>query len=227
MKEANLFIPLHPENKNNVQICVYSSLIIFDQILTNSTQSIHYNYEKFFLSKPLVRILSQHTGEDDSYKNVQMIEALINFNHELKKIKSLVKWQRLPGTILVGEDSGIFYQLPLNILFQEKNVSSFLNVNVFEGITYFSKERFELLIYWLSELIILRLFSFYEIESAKLMDTKYNSNSILKKPALERILLTEIKKNYESAKQLIQLAEVMKYDLNKFINNLKNPGRKK
>ena len=227
MKEANLFIPLHPENKNNVQICVYSSLIIFDQILTNSTQSIHYNYEKFFLSKPLVRILSQHTDEDDSYKNVQMIAALINFNHELKKIKSLVKWQKLPGTILVGEDSGVFYQLPLNILFQDKNVSSFLNVNVFEGITYFSKERFEMLIYWLSELIILRLFSFYEIESAKLMDTKYNSNSILKKPGLEKILLREIKKNYESAKQLIQLAEVMKYDLNKFINNLKNPGRKK
>jgi glycosidase len=227
MKEANLFIPLHTEDKNNIATCVYSALIMFDHILTNSSHEILHRYNNLILSKPLVKIFNHHTEEDISLKNVQLITALINFNNELKKNKLKIKWNKIKGSKTVREKSGILHKLPFSILLNENYVSSYLNVNTFEDKTYFSKERFEELAHWLNELMILKLFSSYERALTKLRSTKDKSKKRLNKQGLERILLGEIKRSYTSTKDLLQLAEDTGYDLNKFSNSLIKVKKKK
>jgi len=114
----------------------------------------------------------------------------------------------------------ILHKLPFFILLRDINVSGFLNMNTFEGKTYFSKESFEELVHWLHELTILKIFSSFERASTKLKVTKEKSKIQLNKQTLERILLGEIKMSFTSAKDLLQLAEDTGYDVDKFTNKL-------
>jgi hypothetical protein len=220
MSEADRFIPLHPDDKNNIAICVYSTLIMFDLILTNGSHEILHNYNSLILSKPLVKIFNHHTEEDVSLKNVQLITSLINFNNELKKKKVNVKWNKTQKVKTVSEKQVMLNKLPFSSLLHDKYVSSFLNVNNFEDITYFSKERFVELAHWLNELTILKLFTSYEKALDKLRSTKKKSKKGINKQGLERILLGEIKKSYVTTKDIVQNAENTGYDLNKFINSI-------
>lgn len=220
LKDASLFIPLHPEDKNNIAICVYSSLLIFEFILTNSNHEILHHYNNLILSKPLVRIFKHHTDEADSLNNIQLITSLIIFNHELKKKKVKINWNKTQRSKTVKTKYEFLHKLPFFILLRDINVSSFLNMNTFEGKTYFSKESFEELVHWLNELTILKIFSSFERASTKLKVTKEKSKIQLNKQTLERILLGEIKMSFTSAKDLLQVAEDTGYDVDKFTDKI-------
>jgi glycosidase len=226
MKEADQFIPLHPDDKNNIAICVYSTLIMFDLILTNGSHEILHNFNSLILSKPLVKIFNHHTSEDVSVKNVQLITSLINFNNELKKKKVLVKWNKKQRSKTKNDQKSILHKLPFSLLLYDNYVSSFLNVNTYETQTYFSKERFEELAYWLNGLIILKLFTSYENTLTKLKSTKSKSKKVINKQGLERILLGEIKKSYITNKDIVQRADNAGYDLTKFVNSLTKTKKK-
>ena len=226
MKEADLFIPLHPDDKNNIAICVYSTLILFDLILTNGRHEILQHYKNLILSKPLVKIFNHHTEEDVSLKNVQLITSLINFNNELKKKKVNIKWNKVQKPKNANDKQAILNRLPFSLLLNDNYVSTFLNVNTYEDITYFSKERFQELAHWLNELMILKLFSSYEKALAKLRGTKAKSKKHINKQDLERILLAEIKRSFITTKKIVQSAEDTGYDLNEFSNSLTTVNRK-
>jgi hypothetical protein len=107
----------------------------------------------------------------------------------------------------------------------DKNVGTFLNVNKFDDITYFNKEKFESLIDWLYQLVAFQSFSSYKEvlnnqkdKSAKKGTTKKK----LTKQDLERELINSIKGSYLSAKNLKWLAEESGYDLTKFSSSLIN-----
>jgi glycosidase len=226
MKEADRFIPLHPEDKNNIAICVYSTLIMFDLILTNGSHKILHNYNSLILSKPLVRIYNHHTEEDVSVKNVHLITSLINFNNELKKKKVNIKWDKVQKLKNSNDKQVMLNRLPFSLLLNDNYVSTFLNVNTYENVTYFSKERFQELAYWLNELVILKLFSSYEKAVVNIRSAKAKSKKQINKQGLERILLAEIKRSCITTKDIVQSAEDAGYDLNKFSNSLTNIKRK-
>ena len=99
-------------------------------------------------------------------------------------------------------------------------------MNQFAGITYFDRERFENLVEWLFQLIVIKSFSLYEKELTTGKEKKKKSKKSLNKQELERLLLNAIKSCFASAQNLTWLAEESGYDVEKFSNSLINLKKK-
>jgi len=225
MKDAETYLPLNAKNESNIEICIYSSFLTVDSILTNHTANRLNNFDRLFLAKPVTQILTQHAEEDDACANTQLIKSLIVFNDELKSIKIKIKKKKNEGKTQVKK-----YRSPLNkIHFSEllinQNVSNFLNINKFGDITYFNKERFENLVEWLYQLVAIQSFSSYKKILKELKDKntkKGKTKKKLTKQDLERELINSIKGSFLSAKNLKWLAEESGYDLTKLSSSLIN-----
>jgi hypothetical protein len=225
MKDAERILPLNAKNESNVEICIYSSFLTVDSILTNHTANKLNNFEELLLAKPVTQILSQHAEEDKARASTQLIKSLIVFNDELKRIKIKIKKKKNDGKTQVKK-----YRSPLNkIHFSEllinQNVSNFLNVNKFGDITYFNKERFDNLVEWLYQLVAIQSFSSYKKTLKELKDNntkRGKSKKKLTKQDLERELINSIKGSFLSAKNLKWLAEESGYDLTKLSSSLIN-----
>ncbi|MGB5894340.1 MAG: alpha-amylase family glycosyl hydrolase [Ignavibacteriaceae bacterium] len=225
MKDAETILPLNVKNESNVEICIYSTFLTLDSLLTNHTTSKLISFDELLLAKPLTHILTQHAAEDQARVITQLIKSLIVFNNELKSIKIKIKKKKKEDKTQVKK-----YRSPLNkIHFSEllinENVSNFLNINKFDAITYFNKEKFENLVEWLFQLIVILSFSSYKkiLNNLKDRNTKKGiTKKKLTKQDLERELINSIKGSFLSAKNLKWLAEESGYDLTKFSSSLIN-----
>lgn len=226
MMNASLYLPLQIVKKNNLEICVYFAFIISDNMLSNKTNDKINNFDNLILSKPMVQIFNNQAEEDVAHSNTQLIQTLIRFNSELNNIKIKFKKNKKVEKAKINKQRGTLHQLPFSELLKDENVSSFLKVNQFAGITYFNKERFENLVEWLFQLIVIKSFSLYEKELASSKEKKKKSKKSLTKQELERLLLNVIKSCFASAQNLTWLAEESGYDLEKFSNSLINLKKK-
>ena len=224
-KDAETILPLNPKNESNVEICIYSTFLTLDSILTNHTASKLISFDELLIAKPVTQILTQHAEEDEARSITQLIKSLIVFNDELKSIKIKIKKKLKEDKTQVKK-----YRSPLNkIHFSEllinQNVSNFLSINKFGDITYFNKERFEILIEWLYQLVAFQSFSSYKKTLIELKDKntkKGTTKKKLTKQDLERELINSIKGSFLSAKNLKWLAEESSYDLTKLSSRLIN-----
>ena len=110
-----------------------------------------------------------------------------------------------------------------------ENVSNFLSVNKFSDITYFNKERFEILVEWLYQLVAVQSYSSYKKAFGKLKDKntkKGKTKKKLTKQDLERELINSIKGSFLSTKNLKWLAEESGYDLTKLSSSLININKR-
>ena len=211
--------------ESNIEVCIYSSFLTVDSILTNHTANKLNNFEELLLAKPATQIFTQHAEEDEARANTQLIKSLIVFNDELKSIKIKIKKKKNEGKTQVKK-----YRSPLNkIHFSEllinQIVSNFLSINKFGDITYFNKERFENLVEWLYQLVAIQSFSSYKKTLKELKDKnpkKVKTKKKLTKQDLERELINSIKGSFLSAKNLKWLAEESGYDLTKLSSSLIN-----
>lgn len=226
MMNANLYLPLQMVKKNNLEICVYFAFIISDNMLSNKTNDKINNFDNLIISKPMVQIFNNQTEGDVAHSSAQLIQTLIRFNSELNNIKIKFKKNKKVEKAKINKQRGTLHQLPFSELLKDENVSGFLKVNQFAGITYFDRERFENLVEWLFQLIVIKSFSLYEKELTTGKEKKKKSKKSLNKQELERLLLNVIKSCFASAQNLTWLAEESGYDVEKFSNSLINLKKK-
>ncbi|MCH8032842.1 MAG: alpha-amylase [Bacteroidetes bacterium] len=229
MKEAETFLPLSAKKESNNKICIYSSFLTVDNILTNHTANRLINFDRFLLAKPIIQILTQHADEDEARANTQLIKSLIVFNDELKSIKIKIKKKKNEGITQVKKYRSPLNKIPFSELLINKNVSNFLHVNKFGDITYFNKERFENLIEWLYQLVAIQSFSSYKKTLDKLRYNNLKNGETkrkLTKQDLERELINSIKGSFLSAKNLKWLAEESGYNLTKLSSSLININKR-
>ena len=225
MKDAETFLPLNIKKESNTEICIYSSFLTVDNILTNHTANRLINFDRLLLTKPVTQILTQHADADEARANTQLIKALIVFNDELKSIKIKIKRKKKEDKTQLKKYRSPLNKIHFSGLLINQNVSNFLNVNKFGDITYFNKERFENLIEWLYQLVAIQSFSSYKKTLKELKDKntkKGKTKKKLTKQDLERELINSIKGSFLSAKNLKWLAEESGYDLTKLSSSLIN-----
>jgi len=229
MKDAETILPLNAKNENNVEICIYSTFLTLDSLLTNHTANKLNNFNELLLAKPVTQILTQHAEEDEARANTQLIESLIVFNDELKSIKIKIERKKKEDKTQVKKYRSPLNKIPFSELLINENVSNFLSVNKFSDITYFNKERFEILVEWLYQLVAVQSFSSYKKAFGKLKDKntkKGKTKKKLTKQDLERELINSIKGSFLSTKNLKWLAEESGYDLTKLSSSLINIKKK-
>jgi hypothetical protein len=223
MKEANELLPLKKENKDNSAVCLYSVFITINTVLSNGVSDAANKYEKLLLAKAIVEIFNHHTIEEESKANAALIIALLVFYFEINDVKIRIKKKKKNDKKRTKTPGGALHKLPITELIFDKNVTGYLLVNKYNEITYFSKERFETLVMWLYQLMIIQSYSFYNKELVK-SKTGDQKTTISKKPFrkqdLDRELINSIKNSYLSAKKIMWLAEESGYDLTKFSNSL-------
>ncbi|MCH7773871.1 MAG: alpha-amylase, partial [Bacteroidetes bacterium] len=225
MKDAETILPLNAKNESNIEICIYSSFLTVDSLLTNHTANRLNNFDELLLAKPITQILTPHVEEDEARANTQLIKSLIVFNDELKCIKIKIKRKMQEDKTQNKKNRSPLNKIPFSELLINENVSNFLNVNKFGDITYFNKERFENLVEWLYQLVAVQSFSSYKKTLKELKDKnakRGKTKKKLTKQDLERELINSIKGSFLSAKNLKWLAEESGYDLTKLSSSLIN-----
>jgi hypothetical protein len=226
MKDAETILPLKAKNESNVEICIYSTFLTLDMLLTNHTISKLSSFDELLLAKPITQILTQLAEENEARAITQLIKSLIIFNDELKSIKIKVKKKKKKeDQTQVKKYRSPLNKIPFSELLINQNISNYLSVNRFGDITYFNKESFENLIEWLYQLVVVQSFSSYKKDLNKLKDNnakKGITKKKLTKQDLERELMNSIKGSFLSAKNLKWLAEESGYDLTKFSSSLIN-----
>lgn len=225
MTDADAFLPLSTKNGSNIEICIYSSFLTINSLLTNHSTNRLNNFDELLLAKPLTQILTQHGEEDEARTNAQLIKSLIVFNDALKHIKIKIKRKKKDDKAKFKKNRSPLNKIHFSDLLINQSVSDFLNVNKFGDITYFNKERFENLIDWLYQLVAVQSFSSYKKSLNKLKDKNLKKEKTKKKftkQDIERELINSIKGSFQSAKNLKWLAEESGYDLTKLSSSLIN-----
>ena len=92
-------------------------------------------------------------------------------------------------------------------------VHNFLRVNVFEGTTYFNKERFEELISWTM------LFNFITTTNSIISKKRTRSSNVTE---LNREINKSLKTKSDEFMKLVTKAEICGYDFIKFSNEIEN-----
>ena len=221
ISSADALFPLHGKNEDNKSACIYSVFITIISALSNGTNNRINNFEKFLLSKPLEKIFRQHTDEDESRINTQLVKTLIRFYDELDDVKVKIKWRKKGENISsTKKGRATLNKIPLSELLHDKNISIFLNVNEFGGITYFNKEKLEMIIDWFYQLMVFKAYSTYKESLLKIRERKGKTGKSVSKQSLERSLFNQVKNSYNSAVNIKWLAEESGYNLHKFSNSL-------
>ena len=218
---ADALFPLHKKNEDNKSICVYSVFLTLISALPDGTNNRIKDFDNFLLSKPLLKIFSQHTDEEESRINAQLVKVLIRFYEELNSVNVKIKWRKKGENISrTQKGRATLNNLPLSELLHDDNISSFLNVNEFGGITYFNKEKLEKIIDWFYQLMVFKAYSIYKESLLKSRKRKGSPGTNVSKQSLERSLFNQVKNSYNSAVNIKWLAEESGYNLHKFSNSL-------
>ncbi|MEJ2494802.1 MAG: hypothetical protein P8Y79_10805, partial [Ignavibacteriaceae bacterium] len=189
--------------------------------LPDGTNNRIKDFDNFLLSKPLLKIFSQHTDEEESRINAQLVKVLIRFYEELNSVNVKIKWRKKGENISrTQKGRATLNNLPLSELLHDDNISSFLNVNEFGGITYFNKEKLEKIIDWFYQLMVFKAYSIYKESLLKSRKRKGSPGTNVSKQSLERSLFNQVKNSYNSAVNIKWLAEESGYNLHKFSNSL-------
>lgn len=219
MLDANYFLPLKIENKDNSIVCLYTVFITISTLLSNGSTEVANKFDMLLLAKPIIDILNHHGNENESKANASLIKALLIFYAEINELRIIINKKN--DNKNRRKTRGTLNNLSFSDLLLDKDVSSYLLVNKFNEITYFNKERFETLIKWVYLLTVLLSYSYYDEALLKSKKQKENvTKGRVTKQDLDRELINSVKSSYLSTKRIIWLAEESGYDLVKFSNSL-------
>lgn len=178
-------------------------------------------FDELLLSKPIRNIISKLSNDEISNSKTELINILLAAKFLIKKKYSsiILKSEK----IKTNKDSTILSTLHF-VLLDEEFVHKFLLVNQYEGITYFNKERFYKLNYWLLLLTAIHSVS----ESIKSLRKKGGGNNKqIRKTELEKELLKMVKEIFSESQKIISYADAAGYNLDKFLNEIKISKNKK
>ncbi len=206
MQKLDSMLPVNSETVNNHKLVTLIIVLSFKNhfVLGTGKNDVDLLFYNLLLHKPLSGIIENQMTENNSFVVLQIIKALITFYYiKSKRMKARSKKKKRYDES--GNKSNKILIDTLNVLLDSNIVNNLLHINEFEGTTYFNKERFEELIYWILLIQILDLF-----------DNTQNE---------EKKLIQDIKKAFEKTETLIKEADESGYDLNKFRKNVLTTGK--
>jgi hypothetical protein len=216
MKSCDTLLPVNSKVETNREYLTFINLILLKQLFVKKSdnEKIHILFDELLLSKPVTNILQKQPGAGSFYQRIELIKILlIGFLLEKKK-------RAKPSTdeeTKLTTKSGVIKSdiLPsIKVLLKENNVHNFLQVNEFEGITYFNKERFEELLKWILLFYLAHLHSQLNlVEDKKKKPTRTE---------IDREIIKYTKNNFERFIELIDKAGASGYDFIKFREELNN-----
>jgi hypothetical protein len=220
MMSIDEFLPVKSQMEVNRNYLSLINLIILKQLLNKNPdpKKINIIFDELLISKPITNIFEKHTNGSSIHQKIELMKTmLLKFSmgqteSKSKKSKEFIKPQQ---ENIISE---------IKVLLDDKNVHNFIRVNVFEGVTYFNKERFEELISWVM------LFNFIATTNSVISEKRKRSLNITE---LNREINKSIKAKADEFINLVTKAENSGYDFNKFneeiieTQNLKTKKTKK
>jgi len=202
---------------------------IVKEWLSEKNQSNNYGlFNNLMITKVLLEILGRF-GQPANYLTmyVELIKILTSpiiiyhFNDQDNLSGSLKnEFSQTPGTAMITS------KLILN-LFDVKYINDYLMVNVYEGVKYFNRERFEDLMNWLFILCNLSNIKLLESGDIRKSESEFQNDLTVKgssssiKQKLKRRTLNILKESHRQISKIKSIAEKCGYKLDDFIQELK------
>jgi glycosidase len=165
------------------------------KIIDELMLSMHHNPQRIYEQSSLIRLLSL---DKDRF-------ILQNQNSGKSKYKGLLPEEELLSNLFSGL------------------TASYLNVNAFEGVRYFSKERMEELLSWISTLNNLNYLKNYKLNKER---SRSLNNSKKPETALTAAFKKEVKKSFNFFEKLLKASEKSCYKVDDFIKLVHNELKK-
>ena len=215
MKSVDKFLPVNSNLEMKRDYLTLINLILLKQLLNKKSDfdKIKFIFDDLLISKPITNILEKHLNGSSIYLRIELMKILLLFllNQllvEIKKETTLISSKKK----LNKNEKGSFLS-PIKVLLEEDIVHKFIKVNVFEGITYFNKERFEDLIRWIM------LFDLIEATSSIKSNKKEKRLNVTE---MNREINKSLKTISDDLSLLVKKAETCGYDFIKFKNEIEN-----
>jgi len=220
MKGINLELPVNDQLEFGTDLLLLFSYVALNQALPkkkadkNSTNEI---FNEVMLSKVINNLLSNLNEDENYHQKTELVENLFIFQDKLKtrkKPKSKKKKE--------GKTQNYLSKLPVSVLLDNNIVLKFLHVNEYEGITYFNKERFQLLLKWV--LLVSVLINYSTLKKTFLKEKGSKKESSEPKPSRKKFeseFLSNTKEIYSTVVNLSTRAEDLSFDLTRLKKELK------
>jgi glycosidase len=216
IKNCDDILPLNSKVETNREYLTFINLILLKQLFSKKSDrdKINIFFDELLLSKPVTNILERHS-DGSIYQRIELIKLLLTaFLFEKKKAEKQ-KSDRTPKVTEKSDTEKNNTLSSIRVLITEKIVTNFLNVNEYQGITYFNKERFVELLRWV---MLFNLISIPD-KSKSIIEDKGQ----LKKADINKEVMKITKEEFEAYTELIDKADASGYDFNKFKLELKKP----
>ena len=224
MQQTNLELPLNDKLEFGTDLFLLIFYVVLNQALPkkkSGKNSVNEIFNQVMLSKVMNNLLSNLNEDDNYYQKTELVENLLYYNLIFKD--NVKTWEKTKSkTTKESKAKNYLTKLPVSVLLDNNIVLKFLHVNEYEGITYFNKERFQLLLKWILLVSVLTNYTtlrkFFSGIKAK------NIESLKDSPAgknFESEFLGNTKEMFNMVTNLSARAEDFSFDLKKFRKELK------
>jgi hypothetical protein len=226
MSEMDSILPISSDVRVNENLYVYLMTLIFGQIINrNNGNRLNLLFNELMLTIQLSNALKRNLPENRIHISIELLKFLLqsySHNDDSNKSKKKLKLKKLKN----DSESEIHHEKTALIklfmgLLKEGNVHNFLQVNEFEGIIYFNKERLEQAANWIL------LFKSIESLKSNSKSKQEKEKSKTEKKISDSEQLKMIKSEYESFLELKTKADKSGFDLKKLTEDLRNVNEKK
>ena len=207
MKSVDELLPVKSNMEINRNYLTLINLIILKQLLNKNhdPKKIDVIFDELLISKPITNIFEKHTNGTSIHQKIELIKTLL-LKFSIEQTKKKTK----KGKASVNpKQENILSEI--KVLLDDKNVHNFIRVNVFEGVTYFNKERFEELISWVM------LFNFINKTNSVISEKRTLRLNVAE---LNREINKSLRTKSDEIMKLIVRAAACGYDFNKFYEEI-------
>jgi len=224
MRETNLILPVNDQFSFGTDLLLlFLYIALSHSIPKKKANKIVVNeiFHEMMLSKVINNILSNLDEDENYHQKSELTENLLFYDLILKDILKSGK-KKTQKNNKKGKTHNNSSRIPVSVLLDNNIVLKFLHVNNYEGITYFNKERFQLLLDWILLISVLTNYSVLEKSFVEEKESKRKSSGA--KPSrqnFESELLRSTKEIFITVANLTILAEELSFDLTKLKKELK------
>ena len=173
------------------------------------------------LSKVVNNLLSNLDEDENYHQKSEVAENLLFYD---LIVKDNLKTRKKKKSKKQKEDKTQKYltRLPVSVLLDNNIVLKFLHVNEYEGITYFNKESFQLLLKWI--LLVSVLINYSTLKKTFLKEKGSKKESSEPKPSRKKFeseFLSNTKEMFITVTNLTSRAENFSFDLMRLRKELK------
>lgn len=188
-------------------------------------------YEKLLLGKPVKSLLNRlGKGENEIFKDILLLNILLRYNSGLFDVEELYDKISLKSSI--ARERKLWQQTKgkiVNEILDDGDVQKFIDVNEYQGIVYYSKERFEELLNWLFSVTVCTYSIKKEDELTKMKITDHSRKEIERIDAADLKIILLFAKSYylyDFLKQTSIASKYKLYELKKKLEAVEPPVKK-